>query len=187
MNDYGNPPIFITGYMACGKTTFGRALARQLGRTFIDLDFYIEQRFRMSIKQIFETCGEERFREMEREMLHEAGEMLDVVIACGGGTPCFFDNSDFMLAHGTVVFLRTSPEKIVRRLIINRSRRPLMAGKSEEELLKAVSDGLAARLPYYTRAHITHDGEHLENKRQIASAVARFIENLLPSTSSQPS
>ena len=128
-----HPPIFIIGYMACGKTTLGRALARRLGREFIDLDFYIEQRFRRSISQIFATDGEEAFRSAEHAMLAEVGEMQDVVIACGGGTPCFHGNMDFMLSRGTVIYLDTSVDRIVERLTRNRSRRPLMAGKDPSQ------------------------------------------------------
>lgn len=124
------PPLFILGYMACGKTTFGRALARATGREFIDLDFYIEQRFHKSIPEIFAERGENEFRRMESAMLREVGEFENVIIACGGGTPCFNDNMDYMLGQGTTLFLEASEEKIVSRLIENSSRRPLMAGKS---------------------------------------------------------
>lgn len=171
-----HPPIFIIGYMACGKTTLGRALARRLGREFIDLDFYIEQRFRRSISQIFATDGEEAFRSAEHAMLAEVGEMQDVVIACGGGTPCFHGNMDFMLSRGTVIYLDTSVDRIVERLTRNRSRRPLMADKSPSQLHDEVAAGIARRLPYYTRAHVTHPGEQLEDRRQIAATV----EALLP-------
>lgn len=172
-------PIFIIGYMACGKTTFGRALAKSLGRQFIDLDFFIEQRFRMSISEIFRTRGEEAFRKIESNILREVGSMLNVVISCGGGTPCFFDNMDFMLGAGLTVFLRTSPEIILKRLLINRSRRPLLAATPPEELRAKIEADLAAREPVYARAHITHRGEELENRRQIDATVARFLP-LLP-------
>jgi len=78
-------PIFIIGMPASGKTTFGRALARRLGREFIDLDFCITQRFRASVAEIFARDGEEAFRRREAAMLREVGEMEDVVVACGGG------------------------------------------------------------------------------------------------------
>lgn len=168
-------PIFVTGYMASGKTTFGRALARALDREFIDLDFYIEQRFRQSIKEIFALRGEESFRRLESAMLREVGEFEDVVIACGGGTPCFNDNMDYMNGRGVTVYLDTPVWRIVERLLVNRSRRPLMADKSETEIEGAVRAGLESRLPHYTRAHITFSGEQLEDKRQIDSSVATFL------------
>lgn len=167
--------VFIIGYMACGKTTFGRALARATGREFIDLDFYIEQRFRSSISKIFAERGEVEFRRMESAMLREAGEFENVIIACGGGTPCFNGNMDWMLANGETVFLETSPEKIVERLIVNSTKRPLMSGKSSDEIATAVTGGLADRLPHYRRARIIFPGEYLEDRRQIAEAVNSFV------------
>lgn len=168
-------PIFILGYMASGKTTFGRALAKQLGREFIDLDFYIEQRFHQSVSQIFSTRGEAEFRRLESLMLREAGEFEDVVISCGGGTPCFDSNMDFMLERGLTVWLNASQDCIVRRLSICNSRRPLMAGKSVEQLKTDVAAGLARRHPHYSRAHITFPGENLEDRRQIQESVVRFL------------
>ena len=161
--------------MACGKTTFGRALARETGRQFIDLDFYIEQRYRRTVSQLFAERGEEAFREIERNMLREAGEFEDVIISCGGGTPCFFDNIDYMLSRGTTVWLQASPERITARLVANSARRPLMAGKSPDEIRSAVDAGLAARHPYYSRAKIHFSGEELEDRRQISQTVEKFL------------
>ncbi len=167
-------PLFIIGYMASGKTTFGRALARATGRQFIDLDFYIEQRYRTSIPEIFQKKGEEEFRNLERRMLREVGEFEDVVIACGGGTPCFFDNMDYMLMRGNVMMLDATPARITERLVINREKRPLMRGKKPEEILEAVKAGLSAREPHYSRAHIRFCGEELEDRRQIDRTVSLF-------------
>lgn len=168
-------PLFILGYMACGKTTFGRALARATGREFIDLDFYIEQRFHKSIPEIFAERGENEFRRMESAMLREVGEFENVIIACGGGTPCFNDNMDYMLGQGTTLFLEASEERIISRLLINSSRRPLMGGKKPDEIRQAVRDGLAERMPFYTRAHIRFSGEELEDRNQISLSVSNFL------------
>ena len=84
--------IFLIGYMGTGKTTAGREIAKVLNLTFYDLDHYIEARFQKTISQIFEQEGEDKFREIESSMLKEVGEFENVVIATGGGTPCFFDN-----------------------------------------------------------------------------------------------
>lgn len=168
-------PLFIIGYMACGKTTFGRALARATGREFIDLDFYIEQRFRKSIREIFAERGEAGFRKIESSMLREVGEFEDVIVACGGGTPCFFDNMDYMLGRGRVVFLDATERRITERIVINSSRRPLMAGKTPEEIAATVHAGLAERMPFYERAHIRFPGDELEDRRQIAATVTSFL------------
>ncbi len=167
--------MFLIGYMASGKTTFGRALARKLGVEFIDLDFYIEQRFRKSIPEIFAAEGEEAFRRMESSMLHEVGEFDDVIIACGGGTPCFFDNMDYMLSRGKVVLLEATPERLLERLLLKPSKRPLVKDKTPDEIRAVIEAGLAAREPYYSRAHIRFSGEQLEDRRQIDTTVTRFL------------
>lgn len=168
--------LFIIGYMACGKTTFGKALARAMGREFIDLDFYIEQRFRMSVSEIFAQKGEAEFRRIESNVLKEVGEFQDVIISCGGGTPCFYDNMEWMNLHGTTVWLNTPADRIVERLIANSSRRPLMAGKTPDEIRETVDAGLSARLPYYSQAQIHFSGRELENRTQIATTVASFLK-----------
>ena len=81
--------IILIGYMGAGKTTIGKVLAREMGMEFYDLDNYIEDRFHQKIPDIFAEKGEEGFREIERKMLHEVAEFEDVIISCGGGTPCF--------------------------------------------------------------------------------------------------
>ncbi len=168
--------MFIIGYMASGKTTFGRALARRTGMQFIDLDFYIEQRFRKSITEIFSEKGEEEFRRMEAAMLREIGEFEGVVISCGGGTPCFHNNMDYMLSRGDVVWLEASPERITERLIINSARRPLMRGKTPEEIRITVEEGISKRTPFYSKANIRFNGEQLEDRRQIDRTVNSFLE-----------
>ena len=101
--------IFLIGFMGSGKTTLGKALSRQLGIDFIDLDLYIEARYHKTIREIFAESGEERFRQIEKSLLHEVADFENVIIAAGGGTPCFFDNIDYMNAHGTCIYLRPRP------------------------------------------------------------------------------
>lgn len=89
-------PLFLVGYMAAGKTTLGRLAAQLLNVEFIDLDAYIESRYRKRISDLFAERGEEGFRDIERRMLHEVAEFDNVLVATGGGTPCFFDNMEYM-------------------------------------------------------------------------------------------
>ena len=98
--------IIIIGYMGAGKTTVGKALAKELGVMFYDLDWYIETRMHKTVKEIFDEKGEEGFRFIEHNMLHEVAEFENVVVSCGGGTPCFFDNMDYMNQLGTTVYLK---------------------------------------------------------------------------------
>lgn len=173
-------PIFLVGYMACGKTTFGKALARATGREFIDLDFYIEQRYHTTVKRLFDERGESEFRRIEATMLREAGEFEDVVIACGGGTPCQGDNMDYMLGRGLTVWLRASTPRIVERLLRGGSKRPLVAGKNREELLVFVEEHLGSRRRHYERAEIEFGSNELESVREISSSVDRFLELFSP-------
>lgn len=165
--------------MASGKTTFGRALARQTGMRHIDLDFYIEQRFHSTVRDIFAKRGEAEFRRIEGAMLREVGEIDGVIVSCGGGTPCFGDNLDYMNSKGLTVCLQTSDEVIADRIIKAGDKRPLMAGKSHEEILQTISEHMKARKPYYDRAQLIISGDRLENKRQISDTVMDFIKNHL--------
>ena len=108
--------IFLMGYMGAGKTTVGKKLSKQLNLSFIDLDYYIEGRYHKEIRQLFAEKGEEAFRDIERRMLHEVASFEDVLISTGGGTPCFFDNMDFMNEAGTTVYLKVSVDELANRL-----------------------------------------------------------------------
>ena len=162
--------------MASGKTTFGRALAKHLGLQFIDLDFYIEQRFRSTIRQIFDDKGETEFRRIEAAMLREVGEFDDVIVSCGGGTPCFHENMDYMLSRGDTLWLEATPERIAERILANPGKRPLMVGKSPDEVAAAVKSGLEARLPFYSKAEIRFSGQNLEDRSQISQTVNEFLK-----------
>ena len=171
--------LFLIGFMASGKTTLGRALAEDLGLTFIDTDHYLESRYRQTITQLFTTRGEDAFRLLERTILHEVSDFEDVVIATGGGTPCHFDNMDHMNAYGTTVHLVCPPDVIVTRLRLSHTPRPLVAGMTDDMLRSYVADTLTARLPYYTRAHYTFPSHQLESHTQIATSVSLFRHNIL--------
>ncbi len=101
--------IILLGYMGSGKTTIGKALSLALNMRFYDLDWYIENRMRKTIAHIFSERGEEGFRKIEYNMLHEVCEFEDVIISCGGGTPCHFDNMDYMNQQGETVYLKALP------------------------------------------------------------------------------
>ena len=161
--------------MASGKTTFGSALARHLNVPFIDLDNYIEEREKMTVSEIFRTKGESGFREIEKETLHSLEEKDNIIIACGGGTPCFFDNMDYINSKGETVFLDASVPVLLRRLIEASSKRPIVAGKSPEEIEETIKQQLVLRNPYYTKAKIRWDGEKLESEEEINENIKDFL------------
>ena len=171
--------ILLVGFMAAGKTTLGKALASDLGLQFVDLDHYIENRYHCTIAHLFAERGEEAFRQIERNMLHEVAEFEDVVISTGGGTPCFFDNMDYMNTQGTTVFLEASPEVIFTRLTIARVQRPLVKGKTADELRQYITEMLERRAPSYNRATQTVCHNYLENICQVEESVKRFKQEVL--------
>ena len=170
--------IFLIGYMGAGKTTLGKAFARAMGLTFVDLDWYIEERYHKTVRQIFEERGEDGFRELEKRMLHETGEFENVVISVGGGTPCFFDNMDYMNLVGETVFLDVDVKVLFRRLKVAKQQRPLLANKTDEELVTFIVEALQKRLPFYSKAKYVFNGERLEDRRQIQQSVERLKELL---------
>lgn len=172
-------PIFLIGYMGCGKTTLGRALGRRTGLHFIDLDNYIENRFHTTIAELFASRGEEGFRRLEHAMLEEVAAFEDTIVACGGGTPCFHGNMELMNAGGTTVWLDTPRERILERLQRNRSRRPLLAGKSDSELRDFINSAMDSREPFYSQASARFSGQELENREQIDLTTTLFIERFL--------
>lgn len=166
--------IFLIGYMGAGKTTLGRALAKDLNIQFIDMDSYIETRFCKTISKIFAEKGEEGFREIERRILHEVGDFEDVIISTGGGTPCFFDNVEYMNSQGTTVFLDVPEERLFIRLSIARNNRPLIKEKSDEELKSFITEQLGKRRPHYEKAQYRFIADKLEDIKQISMSVENF-------------
>ena len=135
--------------MGAGKTTVGKQLADSLGLKFYDLDWYIESRHRKTIAQIFAEMGENGFRELERRLLHEVAEFEDVVISCGGGTPCFFDNIDYINRQGATVYLKATPDVLFSHLHMGRNVRPLLL----DDYLAACHE-LTARLEHIRRMEL---------------------------------
>ena len=163
--------IILIGYMGAGKTTVGRQLALNLGLQFYDLDWYIEMRYHTRVGDIFAKSGEEGFREIERNMLHEVAEFEDIVLSCGGGTPCFFDNMDYLNRQGETLYLKASPEVLARHLRMGKNIRPLIQGKDDAQLLEYIKDSLAKREPFYSKARHTLDIDVLDNLQKIEHSV----------------
>lgn len=172
--------IILIGYMGAGKTTVGKALAAELGLRFYDLDWYIESRMRKTVAQLFAELGEEGFRRIERNMLHEVAEFEGVLISCGGGTPCFYDNMQYINQQGLTLYLKASPEVLYKHLKMGKSVRPLLLNKTPEEVQRFISEQLKSREQFYTRAQFTLDVNLMDNfdKIKISVAQARQLLNV---------
>lgn len=166
--------ILIIGYMGAGKTTLGKVLAKDLGLPFYDLDWYIESRMMKTVPQLFAERGEDGFRKVEHNMLHEVAEFEDVVISCGGGTPCFYDNMEYMNTQGDTVYLKASPEVLYAHLQMGKVERPLLKNKTREEMQAFIKEQLAEREKYYTKARHIFNVDLLDNYEKIQTSVTNL-------------
>lgn len=166
--------ILIIGYMGAGKTTLGKVLAKDLVLPFYDLDWYIESRMMKTVPQLFAERGEDGFRKVEHNMLHEVAEFEDVVISCGGGTPCFYDNMEYMNAQGDTVYLKASPEVLYAHLQMGKVERPLLKNKTREEMQAFIKEQLAEREKYYTKARHIFNVDLLDNYEKIQTSVTNL-------------
>lgn len=149
--------VFLTGFMGSGKTTVGQMLARALDWQFIDLDQHIEKQEGQSIRDIFETSGEVAFRQMEHKALKEVSLLSHVIVSTGGGTPCFHGNMDWMNQSGLTIYLKLDAKVLKDRLMPARKSRPLIANKSDSELLDFIREKLAEREPWYMQSAVKAD------------------------------
>ena len=144
--------VYLIGYMGCGKSRLGRLLSEHMGVQFVDMDDYIEERNCKTVPQLFADHGEDGFRERERKALEELAEFTDVIVATGGGAPCFFDNIDLMNKTGKTIFLNIDPAILADRLMNSKTERPLIKGKSREELVAFIDETLRKRKQFYSQA-----------------------------------
>lgn len=163
--------IFFIGMPGSGKSYWASSLANAFELPFIDLDAYLEEKLHLSIADYFETHGEDEFRVKEQELLTEviATKEKNYVVACGGGTPAFFDNLQKMKDAGCTIYLRADMEKIVQRLAHSPTKRPLLEGKEINSALKELYD---QRYPFFSQADYIFDVENI--------SVANF-EKIIPS------
>lgn len=168
--------IILTGYMGAGKTTIGIALAKTLKLPFYDLDRFIEERYHQTIPQIFAQRGENGFRQIEHNMLHEVVEFENVIISCGGGTPCFFDNMDYMNSRAQTIYLKATPDVLFQHLKMGKVERPLLKDKTEEQMKQYITQTLATREPFYNKAQHTIDVSLLNNFDKINDSVQLIRE-----------
>jgi len=146
--------IYLIGYMFSGKTTVGHKLALRLGYEWLDLDQLFECVFHTSIPIFFKRYGEEAFRKLEQKMLHSTADKDNIVISTGGGTPCHFDNMEWINSHGTSVYFDVTVETLLRRAQNSKKPRPLFAGMTDDERSAFIRQQLQARTTYYRKANI---------------------------------
>lgn len=149
---------YLVGYMYCGKTTFGRRLAEEKGMDFLDLDRAFEARYHYTVPRFFEAFGEEAFRKLENGMLRATADLDNVVVSCGGGTPCHSGNMDFILAHGTAIYLQMTVDQLTDRALRSRNPRPAMRGLDRDAIHAKIAAQLKEREPFYQKAPIVLDG-----------------------------
>ena len=165
--------IYLLGFMGSGKTTIGQQLARRLGYAFEDLDDLIERKYKTSIPLIFEKYDEQAFRNLETEVLHLTAGFENAVVATGGGTPCYFNNMEWMNKNGLTIYLKMHAGSLTRRIINAKKVRPLIRSKSPEEVLHFVELKLGERESFYEQAHIVIHGEVVDMD-EIARSIDQY-------------
>jgi shikimate kinase len=153
--------------MGCGKSTAGRRLADKLNYSFVDLDAVIEKSEEQSIVDIFAEKGQEAFREIEKRSLHSTFNLKDTVVSTGGGAPCFFDNMEQMNQHGITVYIHLTPKALAKRLNQSKDKRPIIKGKTDEELFDFVEKALLEREQFYNKSKFRVNGIGLSADRII--------------------
>lgn len=150
--------VFLIGMPSSGKSTLGRKLARALNYRFVDLDKLIVKDQKKTIPELFKENGEDYFRVVESRLLHQTRPNQWLVIATGGGAPCFFDNMAFIKSNGISVFINVSPAELAHRILQHgKDDRPLLSGVTQLE--HELDLRLQNRLPFYTQADFTVTSE----------------------------
>jgi shikimate kinase len=158
--------------MGSGKTTQGNRISNRLNIDFFDLDQEIESRYRLSVFDFFLKYGEDAFRKIESNVLRSLSENENYVISTGGGTPCFNNNMEWMNRTGITFYIKMQEGVLINRLAASKTKRPLLMGKTDEEVALFVKNQLAEREYYYKQAHYELDGMSFD-----ADMVPAIIEN----------
>ena len=157
-----NHNFFLTGFMGSGKSHWGRIWADKNGLAYYDLDHEIEEEAGMKINQLFEKYGEEEFRKMERDHLRKFEERSGFLLSCGGGTPCFHQNQEWMKTKGTVIYLKARPAYLLKRVMDEVDQRPILKKTNPSELLFFIEKKLGQRSASYEEADLILDAENLD-------------------------
>jgi shikimate kinase len=154
--------IFLIGFMGCGKTYWGKRLSEKLSMPFFDLDEKIEEHEGRTVAEIFAREGEEYFRLLEKDVLHLLTESHEgFVMATGGGTPCFYNNIDYLKKQGTVVWINCSTDCLYQRLVKEKDKRPLIKKIPDADLKDYIVKKYSGRKIYYQQANVILPEEHI--------------------------
>ena len=154
--------IVLVGFPGSGKSTIGRRLSARLSFPFYDTDSYFEEKYHITISDFFTKYGEEFFRICEHQVLTELLSLPPCVIATGGGTPCFFDSMSLIQSSDLSVYIKLSSKSLSDRLLHSKKVRPLLLGKSPEQLMAYIDEILPQRELYYSQAEICVKGENID-------------------------
>jgi shikimate kinase len=156
--------IFLVGFMGTGKTHWGKRWSQAYQIPFVDLDDAIEAAEGKTIPDIFALHGEAYFRDIETKTLRDLSQKKNIIIACGGGTPCFHNNMKWMNDHGITIYLTAPAEIIMKRVMVQQDKRPLLRDMNPIELLAYIEQTIKSREPYYSQAKITLVEENIDNE-----------------------
>jgi shikimate kinase len=152
--------IYLIGMPGSGKTTFGQQLADRLRYSFGDTDNWIEQMEQMPVSEVFQEEGEKYFRLLEQQILLQTLDYKRIVISCGGGMPCFFENMALIKQKGFSIFLNTPLPVLAKRILQQGGNRPLLTGTDEETLLAQLNEIWTQRSSFYQQADLVIDGDN---------------------------
>ena len=169
-----NSRIVLVGFAGAGKSTIARKIAHNLNLLSVDTDRMLEEKYRISVYNIFEKYGENVFRQLEYKTLTEALQQENVVISTGGGTPCFFDAMKLINENACSIYIEMSPRSLTQRLFHAKVTRPLTKNMTEKGLFEFITNQLTKRVPIYKQAHFTAKGENFDLEQVIQFFLSEF-------------
>ena len=169
---------YLTGFMAAGKSTIGPILANTLGWDFYDLDKEIEKKESMRIVEIFETKGENYFRQVETDLLRNFSKREESIISLGGGAIASEENFGIIKSSGKIIYLKSSPEMAYKRLRYKKDRPAFVfegvESPSKEQFLERIQQLLDERKKYYEKCDFVIDTDNQAVGKTV-DIIARFI------------
>jgi shikimate kinase len=165
--------IILVGFMGVGKTTLGKKMAHKLNYHFIDTDHIIESKENLSVNEIFQSRGEDYFRQLEDDLISHLPKE-NTVIATGGGLPCRDNNLQRLNGLGVTIYLKRPSKELFARLNQSKDKRPLIANLTDDQLEHFIEEKLEEREVFYNQCHIIADRDN-----QFPDVIISFVENFM--------